>query len=72
MPLKFWDEAFITAVFLINRLPSLVIKNDTPYECSLASNRITPFYILLVVLAGRIYVPITLGSLNSDPKGVCS
>ena len=31
MPLKFWDEAFLTAVYLINRLPSRVISNDTPY-----------------------------------------
>jgi hypothetical protein len=26
MPLKFWDEAFITAMHLINLLPSRVIK----------------------------------------------
>jgi len=32
MPLKFWDEAFLTAVFLINRLLSKVIENETPYE----------------------------------------
>jgi histone deacetylase 1/2 len=32
MPLKFWGEAFLTSVFLINRLPSRVIGNDTPYE----------------------------------------
>jgi histone deacetylase 1/2 len=25
MPLKFWDDAFLTAVFLINRLPSKII-----------------------------------------------
>jgi histone deacetylase 1/2 len=31
MPLKFWDEAFLTAVFLINRLPSRVINNETPF-----------------------------------------
>jgi len=31
MPLKFWDYAFLTAVFLINRLPSKVIDNNTPY-----------------------------------------
>ena len=30
MPLKFWDEAFLTAVYLINRIPSRVIKNQTP------------------------------------------
>jgi hypothetical protein len=32
MPLKFWDEAFIAATYLINRLPSRVIDNDTPLE----------------------------------------
>lgn len=32
IPLKFWDEAFLTAVFLINRLPSKVIDNQTPFE----------------------------------------
>jgi hypothetical protein len=30
MPLKFWDEAFATATFLINRTPSCVIDFDTP------------------------------------------
>lgn len=32
MPLKFWDEAFSTAVYLINRLPSKVIASETPHE----------------------------------------
>jgi histone deacetylase 1/2 len=32
MPFKFWDEAFVTAIFLINRLPSKVINQDTPHE----------------------------------------
>src|SRR4051812_37857986 len=32
MPLKYWDEAFITATYLINRLPSRVIGNTTPLE----------------------------------------
>ena len=30
MPLKFWDEAFLTATYLINLLPSKVIKLETP------------------------------------------
>jgi hypothetical protein len=30
MPLKFWDEAFLTATFLINHLPSKVIDLDNP------------------------------------------
>jgi histone deacetylase 1/2 len=32
MPLKFWDEAFATAVFLINRMPSATIQHETPLE----------------------------------------
>ena len=32
MPLKYWDEAFLTATFLINRVPSKVIHNETPLE----------------------------------------
>jgi histone deacetylase 1/2 len=32
MPLKFWDEAFLTATLLINLLPRKVINHDTPVE----------------------------------------
>lgn len=32
MPLKFWDEAFLTAVYLINRLPTKTIDYLTPIE----------------------------------------
>ena len=35
IPLKFWDEAVSTAVFIINRLPSKVLYDKTPYECLL-------------------------------------
>jgi histone deacetylase 1/2 len=32
MPLKYWDQAFLTATYLINRTPSKVIHNSTPLE----------------------------------------
>lgn len=32
MPLKFWDEAFLAATYLINRLPNKVINFDTPLD----------------------------------------
>jgi hypothetical protein len=32
MPLKFWDEAFLTTTYLINLLPSRVINYKTPVE----------------------------------------
>lgn len=32
LPMKFWDEAFLTAVFLINRLPTPNLDSKSPYE----------------------------------------
>jgi hypothetical protein len=32
VPFKFWDDAFDTATFLINRLPSSVNKLKSPFE----------------------------------------
>jgi hypothetical protein len=32
MPLKFWDEEYLTATFLINHTPSRVISYQTPME----------------------------------------
>ena len=32
MPLKFWQEAFSYATFIINRLTSPVLENKTPFE----------------------------------------
>jgi histone deacetylase 1/2 len=46
MPLTFWDEAFATAVHLINRMPTRVIDNATPLE-RLLGNKAKPNYDLL-------------------------
>nr|KAJ0213966.1 hypothetical protein LSAT_V11C400213910 [Lactuca sativa] len=32
VPIKFWGECVLTTMYIINRLPSKVIKNKTPYE----------------------------------------
>jgi hypothetical protein len=32
MPLKFWNEAFLTATYLINRTPSKVTHHQTPLD----------------------------------------
>ncbi|KAK2373624.1 putative mitochondrial protein [Trifolium repens] len=31
LPMKYWDHAFITAAFLINRIPTPVLQNNSPY-----------------------------------------
>jgi histone deacetylase 1/2 len=46
MPLKFWDEAFLTATFLINLLPTKVLNLETPTERLL---HVTPNYDALQV-----------------------
>jgi hypothetical protein len=30
MPLKYWDEAFLAATYLINRTPTKLLSYDTP------------------------------------------
>jgi histone deacetylase 1/2 len=47
MPIKFWGEAFLTATFLINLLPSKVINLESPVERLL---HVTPNYDALHTL----------------------
>ena len=71
MPLKFWDEAFLTATFLINMLPTKFLNLATPTEKLLILHLIMTHFAFLVVLAGRISVLTTNKSLLSVPNGVC-
>jgi len=68
MPLKFWDEAFLTATYLINRLPTRVIDNLSPMERLLKVRQIIQCSKSLVVLVGLIFDPTTNTNLNFVPN----
>jgi hypothetical protein len=70
MPLKFWDEAFQTADFLINRLPTLVLDHDSPIENLFATK---PAYFFLTTFGCACcltFVRILLTNFPLDPCNV--
>jgi hypothetical protein len=72
MPLKFWDEAFLIATYLINRTPSRVINYDTPLEPLF---HIKPEYSSLRAFGCACWPnlrPYNTRKLGSVPKGVFS
>ena len=62
LPLRLWDEAFLTACYLINRMPPQSLAMSHPSFTSLTPHPIIPFSAPLVVRVGRAIVSITLGN----------
>ena len=53
VPLQYWSDCVLTAVFLINRLPSPLLQNKSPYELILKK---LPDYSLLKSFGCLCYV----------------
>jgi transposase InsO family protein len=67
VPLKYWDDAFQTACYLINRMPTPLLNNSSPFECLFNSQ---PNYSLLRVF-GCVCWP-NLRPYNSHKLQPCS
>jgi hypothetical protein len=72
MPFKFWDEAFITTTYLINRIPSKIIHGQTPFELRLTKNQITTCLGTLDVLVGQTLDHTTTESFSFVPSNMSS
>lgn len=52
VPLKLWVEAFITVIYLLNWLPTITLRHDTPYYQLFKKH---PNYVYLRVFGCRCY-----------------
>lgn len=72
VPLRFWDDAILTACYLINRMPSRVILTTRhPSQNCLKYLFGTRLYAFLGVPAGQIFDPITTENCLFGLPGAC-
>jgi hypothetical protein len=64
MPLKYWNEAFLAVVHLINRTSTKLLSYDTPLHQLLGTTPITLVFVSLGAHTGLIYAHITHKNFN--------
>lgn len=68
LPIEFWEECVLTTCYLINRTPSSVLKNITPYETKHLRLNIFKFSTACVMLIINKEV---VTKLPREAEGVC-
>jgi hypothetical protein len=67
LPMKLWQYAFQTTTFLINRMPSKVLKNDSAYFTFFSKKfLITSLLECLVACVTHLFVLTTIISCSTD------
>jgi hypothetical protein len=67
-PLRIWNYAFETSVYLINRMPTFVLVNESPFEYLFQRSPDYHFYVLLdvstfhfcalIIIINWIFIPL--------------
>jgi hypothetical protein len=71
MPLKFWDETFLTATFIINQLPTPVFNYASPIATLFGDDPAYSFLCTFGCAYGHIFAHIKLTNFLSNPHNVC-
>jgi hypothetical protein len=70
MPLKFWDDSFTTALYLINRTPARSLVMRHPWNVFFGSNQTIYPFASLDAPAGPIFTRIIATNFSLDPNSV--
>ena len=67
LPLTYWNESVLTATYIINRLPTPILNNQTPYELLFKQK---PAYAHMRVFGSLCFAATLLnGRKKFDPQG---
>lgn len=66
LPHKFWEESILTAIHLINRTPTLILYDKSPYEVLYGTHLLTLCFVCLDVCVTHITGPGTRISLVNE------
>lgn len=71
LPKPYYEDVFLMATYIINRLPTKILNNHSPHEVAYnEKNQITISFACLDVHVGQIYEHITNIKLILDPNFV--